>query len=278
MHSQGQRAATFAAVLLAVVMAPHLSQAEKPAPAAPAAARPDPAEVAQWRKNLLEWRRWFLSEKLDPERSPALARQNIAAIDDAAAVPAIVAVLKAEKNPQLRRVLVQPLLNLGGKDALKLLVQLSVEDENPLLREEACAGLRDRPELAEHLDQYLEYLKKKRQGVNVRYATEAAEALMLVGLTAPRAEGELPNEKLVRGLTGALDTAPVVDDALKRDWIPDPRDSKARQKRRSPLAGRVPVVETPNPVVLAALVEHTGEDFQYDKAAWISWLEKRLSE
>jgi hypothetical protein len=153
---------SFLGAVLSVVALVHVAPAayaEDEAAAKSGVVKPDAAQTAQWKKQIAEWRRWFLSEKLDPERSPDLARENIAAIDDPAAIPALIAALKTEKNPRFRLVLVEPLISLGGKEAVAFLVKLSVEDENPMLREKAAVGLADKPELPGHLGDYIAYLK-----------------------------------------------------------------------------------------------------------------------
>jgi hypothetical protein len=248
-----------------------------------APAKPTTAQVAVWRKRLLEMRTAFeVAAREDRAASWERGRREIAAIDDPAAVPAIVKLLESEKNGPFRRALIQPLISLGGPEAIACLAKWSVEDQNPYVRQEACHGLVGRDELSDLLPAYLKYLEPVRQGRNMRFPTETAEALVMTGLAAPLKEGEQPDEKLVRGLVGALDSARVdvvqALDARKRPVLPDPRDSAARQKRKTPLAGLVPVPETPNPVVLQTLQEYTGADFQYDKKAWLAWLEERVGE
>jgi hypothetical protein len=247
-----------------------------------AAIKPGPAEVAAWRKRLVELGKLFDAGEGSRRENVERGREEVAAIADPAAVPAIVKHLEKEKNGLYRRALIQPLISIGGKDAIACLVKWSVEDQNPYVRQEACHGLAAKEELPQFLDAYLAYLAPVPQGRNMRFPTEAAEALSMTGLAARLKEGDPPNENLVRALVRALDSARVdvvqTNAALIKNAIPDPRDSEARQKRKTPFAGRVYVPETPNPVVLATLQEYTGEDFQYDKKAWLDWLEKMLKE
>lgn len=267
-------------LLVGRIIGPSYCAADEP-PSSSATAKPDRVKVAAWRKELLELRKHFTTgEKVNNQATWDLGRGKVAAISDPDSVPAIVTLLETEKHGQFRRALIQPLISIGGKEAVACLVKWSVEDQNPYLRQEACHGLAEKEELPEFLGLYIAYLKPVRQGRSVRFATEAAEALTMTGLAAPLAENELPNAELVRVLASALDTAPVqikqTDSTLIKNFIPDPRDSKARQKRKTPLAGVLPTVETPNPVVLATLQEYTGEDFQYDERAWLAWLERRV--
>jgi hypothetical protein len=274
MHSHRLRIAGSIALMLALNCVRLVSADE--------VGKPDPTDVGRWRKELLELRKLFVTGKTLHPETWDLGREKISAIDEPAAVHAIAKILETETNGQFRRALLKPLISIGGNDAAACLVKWSVEDQNPLLRQEACHGLTERKELPEFLNAYIGYLKPVRQGRNVRFATEAAEALTMTRLAAPLGQGERPNAELVRALASALDTAPVfikqIDSTPVKNFIPDPRDSRERQKRKTPLAGVVPTVDTPNPVVLATLQEYTGADFQYDEKAWLAWLDEKLKD
>jgi len=252
--------------------------AEDEAAAKPGVVKPDAAQTAQWKKQIAEWRRWFLAEKLDPERSPDLAREKIAALDDAAAVPALIAALKTEKNPRFRLVLVEPLISLGGKDAVAFLVKLSVEDENPTLREKVCAGLADQPELPGHLDDYIAYLKVPKLAGN------AAEALLGTKLIRTDSIGQQqqPDPKLAGALINALNAYEdkVMPYRIAHDtgFLPHVTANpgvgvaggfQSRGYEDRLVKVKVPV---PNEKVLKTLQEYTGQDYQYSESAWKEWL------
>jgi hypothetical protein len=263
--------------MLATVSASRGEETAKPG----ISVRPSVEQVAVWRKKLLDIRKVYQSGTGKNQEPWERGKEQLAAIDDPVAAYAIVKLLETEEHAQFRRGLIVPLIKIGGRPAVPALVRWSVEDRNPYLRQEACHGLMEIPDLGEYLDVYLGYLAPVR-GKNTRFATEAAEALVMTRLAAPLGPGEKPNEKIVRSLVGALNTAKVevtqAYDPFKQPVIPDPRDSPESRKRKSPWAEKLPVVATPNPVVLSILQEYTGEDFLYDKQAWLAWLEMRLRE
>lgn len=269
---------SFLGAVLSIVVLLQVSVAAQAEEAAtqPAAVKPDAAQTAQWKKQLAEWRRWFLSEKLDPERSPDLAREKIAAIDDSAAVPALIAALKTEKNPRFRLVLVEPLISLGGKEAVAYLVKLSVEDENPTLREKASEGLADKPELPGHLDDYIAYLKVPK------HASNAAEALLWTKLIRTDSIGQQlqPDPKLVNALVDALNAyeVKVMPYRVAFDTGFHPNilypGGTAWGFRAAGYEDRLVKVKipVPNQKVLKTLQQYTGQDYQYSVSAWKEWL------
>lgn len=271
-----------AALFLALGFLANRPALAEDAPQQVGAAKPDAASVLAWRQDLNEWRRWFLSEKLDPERSPDLAREKIEAIDDPAAVPALIAMLKTEKNARLRLVLVKPLVTIGGKDAVAFLVKLSVEDENPLLREEVSKGLAGNQELPPFLNTYLAYLKSPKSVEN------AAEALLWTKLIQPVSPGEKPDPKITTALINALNTVQeqIIPYKVAYDTglLVGPkgphttagfRTARAWGTREGMVKVRIPV---PQPKVLTALQGYTGQDYQYADSEWKQWLQKRSSE
>jgi hypothetical protein len=234
--------------------------------------------TAEWRKQLVEWRKWFLSEELDEQASPDLARENVLGINDQAAIPALIAVLKTEKHPQWRRVLIQPLVKLANDDAsLAFLVKLSVEDENPLLREEVAKGLVGKNGLEKHLDAYIAYLKSPK------YVSNAAEALTWTRLSQAVSTVEKPNPKLAKALINALNAK---QEKLMPYQIAFDTGLLVASDGRYQRTGRISGVDegfvkvkipVPQPEVLNALKEHTGQDYQYDQSQWNRWLESTHS-
>jgi hypothetical protein len=239
-------------------------------------ARPSPAAVAQWRKQLQGWgKEFFGGEGKNRQAQWQAGREKIAAIDDPAAIPAIVALLKTEKHPQFRRALIQPLIKLGGKEAVDCLVKWSVEDDNPLLREEAAKGLIGKEGLEAHLDTYIAYLKSPI------YVSNAAEALSWTRLCQPLSTVDQPNEKLVKALVNALHTVTreIVPYSVRFDtgwqWRPS-HTGNAASRTWGTDKGMVQVkIPKPVPSVLNALRDYSGQDYQYDESQWNKWLVER---
>jgi hypothetical protein len=260
------------AVVLAGLVWPVMLRAAEPQ--GEGVAKPSPAAVAQWRKQLVEWRKEFFGMDGDDLHAQWQAgRERVAAIDDPAAIPAIVALLKTEKHPQFRRALIQPLIKLGGKEAVDCLVKWSVEDENPLLREEAAKGLIGKEGLEAHLDTYIAYLKSPE------YVSNAAEALRWTKLSQPLSTVEKPNERLVKALVNAIHTFQYKMTRYRVAYDTGTRPHVTRTGNIGPWRqsgideGVVRVkVPVPQPAVVAALKEYSGQDFQYDESKWNAWL------
>lgn len=244
-------------------------------------AKANPAAVAQWRKTLLEWREeYFSNEGENPRQQWEQGRVKIAVIDDRAAIPAIVSLLRTEKHPQFRRALIVPLINMGGKDAVACLVKWSVEDNNPLLREEAAKGLVGKDELAEHLDTYIAYLKSPK------YVATAAEGLSRTKLAQPISTLDEPDAKLTKALINALRTvtARVVPYRITYDtgWVASaphtPGDTAAFRAWGTDEGMAKVKTPVPIPAVLKTLQEYSGRDYQYDESQWNSWLAQRMAD
>jgi hypothetical protein len=233
-------------------------------------AKPDPAATAQWAAKLREWRKWMTAEPVDPAKTIEAAREQIGQIDDPAALPAVLALLKTEKNGLFRRALIQPLIKLGGQDAVAALVKLSVEDENPTLRDEAAAGLAGKPELAQHLDQYVKYLH------NPRHSSAAAKALRLSKLATRQSSAEPLDPKLTTALVAALVQKQkrlvpkwgVVDKGGRASsWSLHRGFSSRKILDVDVVLVEVAVLE-PNPEVRETLKSYTSQDLEYDQSQW----------
>jgi hypothetical protein len=233
---------------------------------------------APWRQQLLEWRKeYFAVEGEDRQARRAEGREKMAAIDDPAVVPVAIALLRTEKDPQFRRALIQPLIRFGGKEAVACLVKWSVEDDNPLLREEASKGLVGKEGLDAYLDTYIAYLKSPK------YVSNAAEALVWTRLCQPVSTVEKPNAKLVKALINAIHTVQrrtvryqVAFDTGQR-WTPQGGINGTVKRTWGVDDGMVQVrIPVPQPAVVEALKTYTGQDYQYDESAWNSWISAKV--
>jgi hypothetical protein len=232
-------------------------------------AKTDQAPQVNWPAQLREWRTWYTAVQRDPAKSREAALAALEAIDDPAAVPPIVSLLKSEKHGQFRRALLRPLINLGGKEAVGALVKWSVEDDNPVLRQEAAEGLVGKEELAAQLDTYIEYLR------NPKFAAASAQALRWTKLAVRQSSSEALNEKLTKALIDAL-----VQKQKKRvpywvavdtGWIPHAGTGSGfgRYRHREYKEDWVEVmVPVQNTDVHATLTQYSSQNFAYDQQAW----------
>jgi hypothetical protein len=253
--------------------------AEEKAPGRP---KHDPGVVAKWRKQFLEWRGQYFAVEANDEERFALqeaGRAKFAEVDDPVAVPAISALLQTDKLPQFRRALILPLMKIDNDESMACLVEWSVEDENPLLREEAAKALVGRQGLEKYLDTYLTYLRSPKLVAN------AAEALTWTRLAQPVSTVEKPDPKLTKALISALHTVQrqIVPYSVAYDsgLIPgvSPSGNINYGRVYGTDSGMVQVkIPVPQPKVLAALKEYSGQDHQYDQSAWKAWLDARSSQ
>jgi hypothetical protein len=159
-------------------------------------------------------------------------------------------------------------------------VKLSVEDQNPLLREEVAKGLVGKNGLERHLDAYIAYLKSPK------YVANAAEALKWTRLSQAVSTVEKPNPKLakalINGLNAKQETLMPYRVAFDTGYIPTPSEAGNRLYGRRVSGideGFVRVkIPVPQPKVLDALKEYSGQDYQYDESQWNSWLQKKHSD
>src|SRR5262249_48286096 len=119
------------------------------------------------------WRRWLTGRRQD--RSDQ-ALQEIRSLKDPAAAPAVVALLKEEKDPAVKRLLMDVAAAMDTPQVLEALVQISLYDPNDELRDAALNHLiaTGRPGLA------IPYVRVLRSNDNV-IINRAAESLGLIG-------------------------------------------------------------------------------------------------
>jgi hypothetical protein len=251
---------TLSAVLVAGVVAGLTVRADEPP-------KVNGAPAANWSAQLREWRKWYTQAQRDVSKTREAAQAALEAIDDPAIIGPIVSLLKTEKHGQFRRALLRPLIRLGGKEAVAALVKWSVEDDNPVLRQEAAEGLVGKPELPQFLDQYIEYLR------NPKFAANSAQALRWTKLAVRESSSEPLNEKLTKALIDAL-----VQKQKKRvpywvavdtGWLRDASGERFGRHREYEEGLVDAFVFEPNPEVHATLKSYSGEDYQFEQRSWV---------
>jgi len=261
----------FLPVLVALFAAP-LAYPLRGEEVAPVAAEPAAEAAVNWPAKLREWRKSFAPKNEQELQAEEAATKEIEAIDDPAAIPAIIAALKTEKSP-MRWALVAPLIKLGGEDAVAMLVKLSVEDESPQLRQLAAEGLVGQQELPQFLDKYIDYLYKPQ------FSTAAAQALRWDKLAVRDSVGQPLNPKLVKALIAAL--VQKQKKLVPYWWAVD--TGNLRHMTRSGGRGTYrhrgyqeglteALMPTPNPEARETLRQYTSSDFQFDQSRWANEL------
>jgi HEAT repeat protein len=203
-----------------------------------------------------------LRKRLDEPRQAAAVAEEIREIADPFAVPAIVAALGRERMPRVRADYVEALSHIRGPAAVQALVSVAVDHADPETRILAVERLVDiGPEMA------AQAIAGALGGVDNARINRAAEAIGRLGSTAsigPLIEA-LETEHMVVVGGGAPEgstTATFTPGGGGLSMGSGPKRQKTRVQ---------------NQRVLEALVRLTGENFEWNTAAWRAWLANRQS-
>ena len=210
----------------------------------------------QWGPRLEKLRR-----RLDDPATSATAAEELREIVDPAAVPSLGDAVAREPVPQVRAFLLEALARIGTPDAIALIVQVAIDHTDPDTRLTAVERLQAiGPRIAEPA------LVAALGGPDNARLNRAAEALGALGLVGAAA-----------ALVDALETEHVV---IASDGRQAGQTSVAFGNSGGdglslgggPKKGKV---RLRNEAVLAALVQITGQDFQWNLPAWRQWLASR---
>ena len=219
--------------------------------------RADRANLAQ-----KEWtiRLERLRKRLDDPRQAEAATEEIREIADPFAVPALAAALGKERMPRVRADYVEALSHIRGPEAMTTLVSVAVDHADPETRVLAAEQLVDiGPEMA------AQAIAGALGGADNARINRAAEAL-----------GRLGSASAVGPLIGALETEHMLvagggapEGSTTATFTPSGGGlsmggGPKRQKTR-----------VQNQRVLEALVKITGENFDWNTAAWRAWQANR---
>jgi hypothetical protein len=211
---------------------------------------------ADWANRLEQLRRWLTGRRQD--RS-AQALAEIQSIQDPAAAESVVATLRREEVPQLKRMWLEVASRLDHPATVDALVELSLMDPDPELRHDS-----------------LEYLMKSgRRGLLTPYIRALKDKDNVIVNRAGAALGQIGDQDAMGPLVDALIT--------KHRYKVEEGNPDQHAYTFSPQGGGFSfgggggpkfVTETVrNPDVLSALVHLSGgTSFDYDQAQWRSWL------
>ena len=201
-----------------------------------------------------------LRKRLDDPRQAEAAGEEIREIADPFAVPALAAAVGKERMPRVRADYVEALSHIRGPEAMTTLVSVAVDHADPETRILAAERLVDiGPEMA------AQAIAGALGGADNARINRAAEAL-----------GRLGSASAVGPLIGALETDHMLvvgggaaEGSTTATFTPSGGGlsmggGPKRQKTR-----------VQNQRVLEALVKITGENFDWNTAAWRAWQANR---
>ena len=228
---------------------------------------PETRSTPEWRKYITAWRRDVLAGYAPGYQFSDEAKQPLLGIRDPKAVPAIIALLKTERERRIQTAYMEALAKIGGKAALDTLVRLSLDDRYSY-RRHAAQFIAQMPNRREAIPGYAKGLK----GESTRDA--ALDALRISGLTEPVTANEILDPILTMSLIDALlvEQTWKVPIATYREWSKIRGMDRYRSFRTEliPVKGMVP-----NEQARTVLREYTGQDFGYDEDTWKRWYVSR---
>lgn len=212
--------------------------------------------AADWRKRLERWRRDLDSS--DPAEVNQ-AVDHFAALADPGAAGALVGLLKEETNSEAQDLLIRAAAQIDHPATVEALATLSLKDPRHEVRRQCL----------EHL------IRAKRAGLAEIYVRSLSSKNNQIVNRAGEALRVLAADQTISPLIEALVTTHTIK--LGKDT---PRDTYGMDSRGGFKFGgggaKTVKLEAKNPEVLSALVEITGQNFQFDKEAWNHWLASRV--
>ena len=201
-----------------------------------------------------------LRKRLDDPKQAEAAAEEMSEIADPSAVPALASALAKERMPRVRACYVEALSHIRSGEAMSTLVAVAVDHADPETRILAVERLRDSgPEMA------TQAIVGALGGADNDRINRAAEAL-----------GGLGSTSAIAPLIGVLETDHVA-------MVGGAAAEGSTTATFTPSGGGLSMGSGPkrqktrvqNPRVLEALVRLTGENFEWNTAAWQAWLANR---
>jgi hypothetical protein len=229
----------------------------------------EPRSTGEWRKFLVQWRQHAVAAV--PARYPLDAEDlaQMARVRDAQAVPALVGLLKQERDLRVRAAYIETLGGIHTTLAVQTLVAISLDEKTDWLQHLAAEQI---GKMANREDSMEPYARALRNG---KHRDRALDALNRSGLTSPRRSSEPPNPTLTAALIDAL-WVPQIEWVESASYWAGSQSNPALPRGLDYAwvyrHGLVPVKKlVEHPVVHEALRRYTGADYGYDQTAWRVW-------
>ena len=206
-------------------------------------------KAGQWKAKLTRWHRDIATGKSNSEKLLA----ELSQVNDPVAISTIGELLlkgKPAPNRNLKMAYIGVLAQFQSVDAVGILAEASVVDDDAAVRE-ACFDMLNRFGKEVAIARYMAYLKNP----NPLIVNRAGAGLQT-----------LKAEKAIYPLIEAVVTL--------HKQVVQPKGDNYNNTGAMTFGGdkaKVELVPSNNEWVLGALVDLTGKNFQYDKAAWIQW-------
>jgi len=201
-----------------------------------------------------------LRSQVDDPAASAAATEAIREMVDPHAVPALVAEVSREPVRSVRTWYLEALGRIGSADAIRALVVTAIDHADPETRLEAAEEL-----AARHASQVVPAAVAALGDADNARVNRAADLL-----------GRLGDASAVAALIEVLETRHKV---VSSDGTPEGSTTATFTPAGGGLSlggnRQTRIVTVRNPSVHAALVSLSGVDFQWDTAAWRSWLANR---
>lgn len=247
------------------------------------------AEEQQWYRKVRLWRGWLTGRNFDRQQQ---ALQELKAISDPNATPALTRNFSDDENKELRELYVDILAQLPGLKPVKPLVNQSLRDVDHQIRSRALNGISEQ-QYAAAAEFYAQAL---RDDLNV-VVRRAANALGKVGderiigdlidalvtthsykLRVPDTSGTLSFGTNGSFGTGATPLPPEIELGLRMGQYPngviihDPLRNQTQRMKTINIQ-----YDHQNAEALASLQKLTGKNFGFDERNWRLWLNAQQS-
>jgi hypothetical protein len=231
---------------------------------------PGAKSAAEWKRQLRAWLKVLREAHRTGDDSADDLKERIRKIRDPNALPGLQAVV-SEGRDYPRLYFLEPLAKIGGRRAIKTLVEVCATDTNISVRKAAAKWIGQMPNRQEAVPEFVKFLRAPR------YSGAAAEGLSTSGLAQQVSTTEAADPALTNALINALVVKRIRLVPIK-SWSYVPRAARGPgyhyHEDLKYFRVEYPVRQRE---VLKTLVEYAGDDYGYDQHAWRKWYQSRKS-
>jgi hypothetical protein len=244
---------------------------------------------SSWRRQLGQWAKAVSDNSPEEAAQAKTAWNHMRAIRDPQALKGLSRLATRATNELVRMACVEGVASIGSKEAIQVLVEISVTDRSGLVRAVATWSVSQVDAPPTVLEEYVTYLRAPK------FREMALLNLHATGLVHPSGQNDVPNMELVDALIEMLVVkqtryVPYTEWSYTRDgnWFksipksliipgaPGISTNPAHgiyPKWRFRTSRRIARIEVPVPGELSRklLYQYTGQDFGYNRQAWGKW-------